>query len=82
MGVIHYGWAESTPAMRALFAAGSGAMRRVKRRAKRAASKVARKVKRKASARGVAARFVKGSPAAKRHMAKLRKLAARARKRG
>lgn len=49
-----------------------GGTRRVKRKAKKA--KAARRVKRKAKGGGGARKFVKGSAAAKQHMARLRKM--------
>lgn len=82
------GWASAitaaigsmTPAQQVLFrpSAGSksGGTRRRKRR-KTAAKTTRRKGKKKAAARrarGKASRFVKGSAAAKRHMAKLRRM--------
>lgn len=75
-----YGWAESTAAMRGILgrglSRGTGRRRRKARKAKASAS-APRKRRRKA-ARGKA-HLVKGSAAAKRHMAKLRKMAKRKR---
>lgn len=79
---IHYGWAETTPALRHILAGGVRSVaRRVKRRAKKAVAKRAKKaIRSKSRSLGKMAKFVKGSQAAKRHMAKLRKLAAKARR--
>jgi len=80
-----HGWSESTPAMRAILgSAFRGGARKVRRKARSAVKRVkalARGARRKtrAKAKGKAAKFVKGSVAAKRHMAKLRKLASKAR---
>lgn len=80
---IQYGWAEQTPAIRNTLARAPGARSSAPRRRRRkAAAKTVRKAARRAKrAGGKAARFVKGSAAAKRHMAKLRKLAMKARRR-
>lgn len=79
--INHYGWAESTAAMRGILARGLNGVRRTKRasgkRKKSAASPKARKAKR---ARAKKAHLVKGSAAAKKYMAKLRKKAAKARR--
>lgn len=67
------GFAQQTSAVQSLFRRKGGGG---KRRRRAAAKKVARAGKRRvrrAAASG-AKRFVKGSPAAKRHMAKLRKM--------
>lgn len=74
-----YGWSEQTPAGRAILARTPGMRSAPRRRRRKAAKKAARKVAKRAGKK--AAKFVKGSPAAKRHMAKLRKLAAKARRR-
>jgi hypothetical protein len=79
--IVHYGWAESTPAMRGILARGAGMLRgngsRRKKRSKKSAAP--KKSKRARVAKGMA-HLVKGSPAAKKRMAALRKLAAKARK--
>jgi len=94
MIIFQQGWNQQTPTVQTLIRrAGSTARvsRSIKRakplkRVKRKASKILRsstkRLKRSASRRSgsKAAKFVKGSLAAKRHMAKLRKLALRARK--
>lgn len=69
------GFAQQTSAVQSLYRKGRGGGSR-KRRRKAAAKKVARAGKRrvKRAAAGKAKRFVKGSAAAKRHMAKLRKM--------
>jgi len=94
MIIFQQGWNQQTPTVQTLIRrAGSTARatRSTKRRSpskrlKRTVSKTLRssrkRLKRSASRRSgsKAARFVKGSLAAKRHMARLRKLAKRARK--
>lgn len=66
------GFAQMTPASKAALSRVGGGRRRKKRRGKKAAKRTvrraARKVKRKVK------RFAKGSAAAKRHMAKLRRM--------
>jgi hypothetical protein len=67
------GFAQQTPAVQALYArrsrSGGGSRRR---RKKKAAGAVKRRAKR--AGKRSAKKFVKGSAAAKRHMAKLRKM--------
>jgi len=78
------GWAQATPAMRAVmgsvFRGSRTSSRRRSKRSKAATSKKPKRRKSSSSKQGN--RFVKGSAAAKRYMAKLRKLAAKARKKG
>lgn len=79
--IVHYGWAETTPALRGVLARGAGLLRTTGRRRKKRAKKTAapRKSKRARVAKGMA-HLVKGSAAAKKRMAQLRKLAKKARK--
>jgi hypothetical protein len=65
---------QQTPAVQAAFRAVIGTTRRTAtaRRRKKKATAPKRKAKKRASSRG--GKFVKGSAAAKRHMAKLRKM--------
>lgn len=69
------GFMQQTPAVQALYRKGSGGGGR-RRRKKKAAGAVKRRVKRagKRAVKRGAAKFTKGSAAAKRHMAKLRKM--------
>lgn len=77
---IQYGWAEQTPAARMTLSRAPGARTTAPRRRRRKAkAKTVRRAARRVAKRG--GKFVKGSAAAKRHMAKLRKMAARARRR-
>lgn len=70
------GFAQQTPAVQSLYSrrgrSGGGRKRRKKAAAAGAKRSVKRRVRRAAA--GKAKRFVKGSAAAKRHMAKLRKM--------
>jgi len=71
------GFAQQTPATQALLrtrngARRNGAARKTRRKKKAASSRPARA--RKARGKSRAVKFVKGSAAAKRHMAKLRKM--------
>lgn len=70
--IVHYGWAESTAAMRNILGGSrmSGTKRK-KRRAKKAAKPTTRSRKRRAK-KGKA-HLVKGSKAAKAYMAKIRR---------
>lgn len=80
-GVAQQGWNEQTPASQAIMLTGlagrpmnggsAGPKRRRKARSASGKGKTRRRAKRAA---GKAAKFVKGSAAAKRHMAKLRKM--------
>lgn len=74
---IQQGWNQATAAMQATMRQGiggrGGGVRRTARRARRAIARVRRAAPR-ARAR---AHLVKGSPAAKRHMARLRKMVGR-----
>ena len=69
------GFAQQTPAVQSIYRkgrnGGSGRKRR-RKAAKKAAGTARRRVRRAAA--GKAKRFTKGSAAAKRHMAKLRKM--------
>lgn len=68
-----YGWAEQTPAVKSIIGSAMGAVRRaVKRRAKKTAKKAVRRASPKTRRR--VAKLVKGSAAAKAHMARLRKM--------
>lgn len=80
-GITHYGWAESTAAMRSILAGGAGRAvgTRRKRRSSKRAKAAAPKRRRKRAAKGKA-HLVKGSAAAKKYMAKLRKKAMKARR--
>lgn len=76
MATIQQGWGSMTAATqntirKAIGGAARSGVRRVKRKVKRA---VKRTVKRASKRSGKAARLVKGSAAAKRYMAKIRKL--------
>lgn len=80
-GIVHYGWAETTPALRSVLARGAGMLRSSGRRRRKKANgvKKVRKAAKRAGKKAAKAYLVKGSAAAKRHMAKLRKLAKKAR---
>ena len=69
------GFAQQTPAVQALYRKGrsGGSGRRRKKKAAGAVKRVSRRKSAKAASRK-AKRFVKGSAAAKRHMAKIRKM--------
>lgn len=76
MALIQQGWGQMTAATqntirKAIGSATRSGVRRVKRKLKGAAKRV---TKRAAKRGGKAARLVKGSAAAKRYMAKIRKL--------
>jgi len=65
-------WGQSTPAMQAVFGGRAAAPRR--RRKTRAAAPKRRKTAKRKTARRGKARLVKGSPAARRYMAKIRRM--------
>ena len=69
------GFAQQTPAVQSLYrkAGGGGARRRKRKSAKKVTRAGVRRVARKAKTRA-GSKFTKGSAAAKRHMAKLRKM--------
>lgn len=70
---IQQGVNQQTPAAQNVWSSiGRGVRRAVKRGVKRVVRRAAKKAKRKLSAKGN--KFVKGSAAAKRHMAKLRSM--------
>jgi len=77
------GWGQMTPAARAIMAPiFNGVRRSVKRSPKRAtAARRAAPRPRKAAKGGKAAHLVRGSAAAKRHMARLRKMVGKRRRR-
>jgi hypothetical protein len=69
------GFAQQTPAVQALYRSGRTSGGRRRRTAKKKAAGVKRVAKRaKSRTKSTAKRFVKGSAAAKRHMAKIRKM--------
>jgi len=72
-GIVHYGWAESTAAMRNILGGNQriGTTRK-KRRAKKASKAPRARKRTKRASKGKKAHLVKGSAAAKRFMAKLR----------
>lgn len=73
-GLVFYGMSDSTPAARAVFAKALGG--RTVRKARRKAKKAVRAVRRARAATGRVkrpARLVKGSAAAKRYMASIRR---------
>jgi len=78
--LVHYGWSESTAALRGILGGAQRAPRIGRRRRKAKASRAA--PRRKKRAKKGKAHMVKGSAAAKKHMAKLRSMAKRKRKRG
>lgn len=67
------GFAQQTPAVQALYRRGRSGGGARRRRKKKAAGAVKR-VSRRKSAKRATKRFAKGSAAAKRHMAKLRRM--------
>lgn len=67
------GFAQQTPAVQALYARRGRSNGGRRRRKKKAAGAVKSRVKR-ATKRATGSKFTKGSAAAKRHMAKLRKM--------
>lgn len=67
------GFMQQTPAVQALYRKGRTASGGRRRRKKKAAAAPKRRARR-AKAKRAGAKFVKGSAAAKRHMAKLRKM--------
>lgn len=77
-GIYQQGMNQQTPAVQTILrgSLGGGARSTSKRKSRTSARKTTKKAKTKrmSSAKSTAARFVKGSPAAKRFMAKLRKM--------